>query len=689
MNKKEGVVVRLLGGVAGVALLCAGWMASPPALLFASTQAGPWYVSSAGNDTAGCGAQINPCKTISHLLPRIASDEQINVIDTITDNFTLTKNVTIAGAPGAAIDGNGARIITVNAGVNASLHGLTLRNGGGTDHGGLIHNAGTLTIINALLTQSTLTNADGGAIYNAGMLTITNSTISNNSAQYGGGIENQGELHLSDSAISNNVASIDGGGIDNYSEGVAHVSRVLINNNTSAGGAGINNVSDVFVAKMWITATAIISNSARSWGAGIYNKGQLSVANATVSSNHLPNGFGAAIDHQTGSLTMQYVTVAGNTVANASGSSAVNFAGTATLANSAIANAGMDNCSGGATSAGYNLSSDDSCSFFNQSTDLNDTDARLGALQSSSQTYATFTNPPLSGSPLVNRIATVLCNSANDQRGVGRPQDGACDIGAHEVVPIDLSLNAQAVPASLPAGATLTVTLNAANTSASIANNVVVTSVLPAGAALKDCPGAVACVAAGGSMTVALGTLNAGASVASHVRFIPQQSGNISLSLRIAGDEWESQLSNNTATISATVLKSADLAIRMSGMPTVTANAPFTMAVEVTNNGELAADAPVFTLTLPANVNFIDAQGAGWSCAQGNNIVSCTAQSSLMAKQTDLVTIMLQSGDAPATLHLIGSATSNTFDPDLSNNTGAMTLTVGNGSRVALPIVLR
>lgn len=689
MTNKLATGAYLLRHLAGLALLCAGWMAALPVSVFAEPHTTQWFVNGAGNDEIGCGTAGNPCETISYLLPSVASGDQISVTNAIIDNFTLAMNVSIAGAPGASIDGNGARIVTVNAGVNAVLTGLTLRNGGGTLDGGLIHNAGTLAIHNATLTQSVLNGASGGAIFNAGTLTITGSTISNNTAQFGGGIENRGALYVTASALSNNVAVIDGGGIDNFSDGVAHLSGVIVNNNVSAGGAGINNYSDVFVAKMWITDTAIISNTAQSWGAGIYNMGQLSIANATVSGNHLPSGNGVAIGHETGSLLMEYVTIAGNTVANASGSSAVNFSGSATIKQSVIASGGVSNCSGSATSAGYNFSSDGSCSFFNQLTDVNNVDARLGRLQYSTFTHGTFTNPPLSGSLIVNRIPTGSCGTANDQRGVARPQDGACDIGAHEAIPVDLGLTAQATPAWLPAGTTLTVTLNFTNAGLALASGVAVTSALPAGVTLKDCTGATSCVASGSRLTVTLGALNAGANAIATVRLTPQQSGNLALGFNIAGNEWDRQMANNTAQIQVEVTKSADISVRLSGTASVPAQATLTMTAEVENKSDFAADSPTFTLTLPANVSFIAAQGADWLCSQSAGVVSCAGQAALLPKQVSKVVIILQSSAAPATLQLIGSAGSNTFDPDITNNTTIVTLTIGTGSRVALPVVLR
>lgn len=698
MTNQSAAGVRLLKCLAGAALLCAGWMAAPTASVFAEPQIAQWHVSGAGIDGPTCGTSAgDPCKTISYvlLLPAFAAGDQINVTSPITDNVTLAKNVAIAGVAGASIDGSGARIFAVNAGVSAAFSNLTLQNGGGDQDGGAIYNAGTLTINNSTLTQSTLNGANGGAIYNVGVVTITNSIISENSAQYGGGIENQGTVFVSASTIQNNQADY-GAGIDNFLGGNVHLTRVILSGNVAtASGAGIYNDAGVNT-RIWLTDTAVVSNTAQNDAGGIFNSSQLSMSNVTVSNNHVPGGAGVgiAITHQPdplgapSSLAAQYVTIAGNTVVNASGAAAVNMTAPTTIKHSVIANSNVANCSGSATSAGYNASSDATCNFISPS-DLNNIDVRLGELRLSDLAFGTYTNPLLRNSPLINRIPIALCGIARDQRGETRPQGDGCDIGAHEAVPIDLSLTAASTPASLFAGTPLTVTLNVANAGPAIATGVVVTSDLPAGVGLKDCDPPVTCVVAGNRLTMTLGSVNASATATAIVRLLPQQTGAIAPAFVVAGNEWETQATNNAASVNATVMKSADISIRMDGSLVVPANTTFTVSVSVINNGNFAADAPAFTLTLPAVVSFVQANGNGWVCDVNAGAVSCAAQSPLHAREIMNVIITLQSGSTPAALQLISSATSTTFDPDPSNNTVSIPVTIGTGSRVALPIVLR
>ncbi len=682
---------RLLKFITGAALLCASWLVVPQVVL-AEPQITQYYVSSAGADTSGCGTLGNPCKTISYLLPSVSAGDQISVTNAITDNFTLEINVAIAGAPGASIDGSGARIITVDADVSASLSNLTLQHGGGSQDGGLIHNAGALAINNAILTGGVLNGRNGGAIYNTGIVTITGSVITGNEAYqgYGGGIENQGVVFISNSTISNNRAD-SGGGIDNFASGKVHAQRAVVMGNTAASGAGIYNDLGP-LTRVWLTDTAVVSNSASNEAGGIFNGGHLSLVNVTVGNNYLSNGEGVAIDHRSGWLSMLNVTVAANTVANVDDSSAVNFAGAGTIQNSVIANGGLSNCSGTLGSNGYNLSSDNTCSFLDQATDLEGVEAQLGGLQYSAIGYDTYTSMPLRGSPLVNRIPVAMCGLAGDQRGVSRPQGNDCDVGAHEVVPADLSLAATASPASLPAGTPLTVTLNVTNTGPTIATGVVVTSALPAGVGLQDCTGitgTIPCVASGSQMTATLGTLGVGGNVSISVRLIPQQSGELAMDFVSASDAWDPQTANNSATTSASVMKSADLSVSLQGAPVVQPNAIFTLTAEVQNRGDYPADSAAFTITLPADVSYISAIGPSWDCELDSSTVTCDAQTSLPAGAVSQVVITLRGKEVPAQLHFVINAASITFDPDITNNITAMTMTVRSGSTIALPIVLR
>ena len=137
-------------------------------------------------------------------LPALASD---NVV-------TIT-----APSVGVEISGNNAsRVFSVNSDADATLSGLTIRNGNaGTGLGGGIVNSGRLLLDSCTLTGNRA--AQGGAIVsttslNGRTLTIRNCTLSGNTATTrGGGVYNRSGLTaIESSTIAGNTASTNAGG---------------------------------------------------------------------------------------------------------------------------------------------------------------------------------------------------------------------------------------------------------------------------------------------------------------------------------------------------------------------------------------------------------------------------------------------------------------------------------------------
>jgi hypothetical protein len=81
------------------------------------------------------------------------------------------------------------------------------------------------------------------------------------------------------------------------------------------------------------------------------------------------------------------------------------------------------------------VSDDTRCSaYFTNAGDKNNTDPKLGPLADNGG--PTLTHLPLPGSPLIDGGQCIV-GLTTDQRGVARPQGGACDVGAVEVRPED------------------------------------------------------------------------------------------------------------------------------------------------------------------------------------------------------------------------------------------------------------
>lgn len=262
------------------------------------------------------------------------------------------------------------RILTVNAGADITVSGLTIARG---------------------LTAGIET---GGGILNSGKLTMLRSAVSGNSGYTGGGIRNadDGELTVQDSTVSGNTARADtpggesGAGILN-DDGTVTVINSTVSGNMAGTGRGGG-----------------ITNSALSMG----DSSVVNVTNSTIAANE---GDGANLFNQSNFVGAAILTIRGTLVSNP--------------------HAGANNCgsagAAGFSSQGYNLADDDSCEL-TATADQPNTNPLLGPLADNGGATATHA---FKKGPAMNKLPKSLTPTA-DQRGA--PRKGRGDIGAYELV---------------------------------------------------------------------------------------------------------------------------------------------------------------------------------------------------------------------------------------------------------------
>jgi predicted outer membrane repeat protein len=405
---------------------------------------------------------------------------QINSEKTITDDTSLDGGELIR------LDAIGTiRLFSVGEGALLELVNIRL------DHGWLplgaqIYNAGELKILNSSLTNGH--SNSGGAIYNTGTLTIRDSVLEGNYGVWGAGIYNTGLLDisgtkiaknfgernfgggiynsetgiltLSDSRLSENYADETGPGILNY--GSAIVSRVIFDKNYGELGGGIVNYGELEVDESYFSENtggvfhsgndheARISNSSfinnGNWG--VWNSGRLNLENSLFFGNTSERSGGAVYNHNGGTLIITNSTFSKNSAAmgggiyslgqvsitnstlfgNTQGGLVNEDGGTMQVMNTLLAANSPTNCQGTISSMGYNLEDGDDCGFSAEG-DQEVSDPLIGPLADNGG--PTWTHALLEGSPAIDAGTNEGC-PATDQRGVARPQQGACDIGAYE-----------------------------------------------------------------------------------------------------------------------------------------------------------------------------------------------------------------------------------------------------------------
>jgi hypothetical protein len=325
-----------------------------------------WYVDGVnGNDNNSCKSPKQACKTISNAILLTLPGDTIFVAPATYHEslFFIPFELSIIGSDAKTtivVGGNGGQgaVIGSEPEAKVTISKMTFRGSSGLiDSGGGIYNCfGTLTVTDSIIIGNKIQGGDGnfgygGGIYNCpdSTLTLINTTVSDNSAEIGGAICNGGSLTIIDSTFSGNVAhQRRGGAIASY--GFLNIINSTFEGNSSGPGG---------------SAGAILN------GGLFQSSGTLLINNATISGNTAEEG--AGIFNVDGSMVfIQNSIVAGNTGGN---------------------------CHGSITSLGYNLSSDNSCSF-DAAGDLDDTDPLLGPLQNNGG--PTDTMALLQGSPAID-----------------------------------------------------------------------------------------------------------------------------------------------------------------------------------------------------------------------------------------------------------------------------------------------
>jgi predicted outer membrane repeat protein len=322
-----------------------------------------------------------------------------NGLPSITSDITIQgEGATIerdASAPAfrifhVAMTGNLSLVqLSVRYGLAATGDGWAKKHGGGIFIDGSIEeeNAfenGTLVLISSMVSHN-VAEGNGGAIYNNdAVLDMIDSTLSGNTARNGGALYNfNGGMLLRDSTFSDNRATYQGGAVF-IEDGGALLNNTTLSGNVAVDRGGALNVSN---GGLQVIHSTITRNSAIE-GGGIFNSMS-----------------GIDLFH---SLVAQQ-------------------------------DSGGD-CAGNAIASGnYNLDSDGSCLVSPATGDLAGVDPLLGPLANNGG--HTMTHELLKGSPAKDAVDPAACLgpfyfvglAAYDQRGVLRPQDTACDIGAVEV----------------------------------------------------------------------------------------------------------------------------------------------------------------------------------------------------------------------------------------------------------------
>jgi hypothetical protein len=306
------------------------------------------------------------------------------------------------GVPGDATDNSLTVVNGSNTDATALLDGFTIT-GGHADcecaGGGMVVENGGPTLTDLVFSDN-LSGWGGGMFSKGGSPSLMNVTFTGNTAIYsGGGMQNTtSSPSLTKVTFSGNTAGDNGGGIENYDSSNPMLTNVTFTGNNATAGGGLYNNSN---SNPNLTNVTFSGNSADTGGAVFNNTSSPVFTNVTFGNNSAVNGGGSIYNFQSSPIIRDSILWEG-TVVNEDAGSAPNFQFSIL----------QDGCPAHAT-----------CS------NIRTTDPVLGALGFFGGKTPVL--PLLPGSAAIDNGNNATC-AGDDQRGVTRPKNGICDLGAFE-----------------------------------------------------------------------------------------------------------------------------------------------------------------------------------------------------------------------------------------------------------------
>lgn len=282
------------------------------------------------------------------------------------------------------------------------------------------------------------------------------------------------------------------------------------------------------------------------------------------------------------------------------------------------------------------------------------------------------------GTQIVNSASVTTTTPGDD------PDDNADDATLDVIARADLVLAKSHPSAPVAAGTSTTFTIEVRNAGPSDAvGPLVVTDTLPEGLSYLSASGGWTCDAVGVEVTCTLpGDLLAGASAPAlgltaqiDATVDPQDLTNVA---SVTSSTVDPTPGNNTDDAVVAVVQNADLAISKShdGIGLVGEELVFTL--EVSNTGPSEANAVTVTDSLPAGLDFVSAEGAGWSCVLAGSDVTCELTGPLAPDTTATpitLTVLVQANAYPGVVN-VAEATSAATDPNPLDNVDTDTVQV-------------
>ncbi len=240
----------------------------------------------------------------------------------------------------------------------------------------------------------------------------------------------------------------------------------------------------------------------------------------------------------------------------------------------------------------------------------------------------------------------------------------------------DLSLTKTDSPDPVPAGGNVTYTLTAANNGPSAATGVTITDTLPASVTFVSASSG--CANSGGTVTCTIGTLASGATASRTITGRTTEVGTFTNTATVAGDQFDPNPTNNTASASTTVTAAADLAVTVTDAPDpAQLGQPLRYTIVVTNYGPSPASGVTLTVLLPKNAGYSFATTQQGKCTAKPSKSTVTCSIGTMVAGASVTVIIEVKPTAKGQLVTTASVKATSpADPNQANNAATATTTV-------------
>ncbi len=352
------------------------------------------------------------------------------------------------GADPCSGDGERFRVIHVGyPGGNLTLNDATIRNGCSDEWGGggFLYEGHDLELNRVTVTNNRAV-VGGGILAHESTTVLNDSALVGNSAVAGGGLYvRTGTVRINNSTIIENAATGSGpgavcveslyirsclpngaGGGIGLNGGTTNVTDSTVAQNSGVSGGGVYNGGATF----YVNRASVYVNSATNGGFLFNQHGTAGLTNTSILHNSAANG-GAIYNAGVGRTIVRHSTLAGNSATAGGGVFAANKR-LVTISNTLLQNPAGGSCAfgipgGSVASAGYNRSTDVTCSLIQATDQQNVADLKLGTLEVDGTPGGVYL-PLLAGSPAIDTGSPD--STTADQ--IGQARIGAADIGAIE-----------------------------------------------------------------------------------------------------------------------------------------------------------------------------------------------------------------------------------------------------------------